>query len=1480
MIEAISTDNIEELQVFKKTDVAPVQADREEELQTQAGIENSREYETVRSQMAAKHYNEENENLYMAAEMLMKENPLETPKVVEALDNYAMHHGFNDLQSSLEEEAAANQLSNAYIQNPNTAINATNLAFTGDSEAYNTKAKLLETSLKEWEDYANSGTTWKDWYQGALELPAEIKMTEAQRNLYNFGMFLPAQALEASPFTIDGKRVTSLSYNKIRNMQIEDIALHAATMSSEDFSKYLKEIGTEIKKARPEAILQLVDDLRVAPDRSQDLYSVLEVSGMVDDLLRFGGKSAATVAKNAGNTKVAKEVLTGTVVEGTDKGTIIEDIVSTTATKPFQNTPYMSYSNKVADEVAPAIAEIESGRYVNITALKNATEEEMNKVRAIIKDDIEAQLKNNTTEPTDILAIDVEESAANGMYNAKILLGTGMDGNAAMDVAAAQNMAKRLGFAEGEYNVVRKDGEGLYLQVVQPISEDQFTRIGAIGDNIEDFTAMGFMRYFGGSTHISEKAHTLGVASERQLITMRNILYKDRQAVLKKCSKDEKKMFSNLKEHWQKANDGYGAWPTEDEVTTYPKNVQDLFKVYKTQSDLEYIFNNDKVLRKLHAQAYKIIDGKIAKEVSVKNVTKENFKNFVIDGAENFKEFEEKTQGGQYRLIKINKKSQLEFELDYDYKLVPASTYREDELPRFITKYAEGGRREYEYGTAFVKQGRSFWHGSKLINGFAKTFRAGSDIKKLQQFADEGNDAIRIARELRDGLIDEAEAQRQLVKGDYKYFNVRNYDDLKKAIDEGGLNIDNNFQVLEDGQKYHYNNGAMTLSDEAEDLEDSLQELIDFRSDRFNKRGKLLTDVNGDETKLASVWSVWDKTIEKAAYTNCLSDLHNYYQRQFASNFRDLVKGSNVMSPEMLIRGQLKGFEELPKEQWDRLRAAMNMQSRYERLSNTPTAYDRYIGRQMQRLARALGNVPGVGRNFRQIIEDFEPAKAARALHFNYTMGWFNSAQFWKQALGISSVVAIHPLRATQAMLAYVPLRLGYAAKMAGKDGVTSKLAEFFAKATGISKQDYNDFLEFMSKASSTKSMGLRQDMSAHHARTVAYNNLKRLQYIAMEEGTTANLVVSDFVAFMEKKGESVEKILGYSDDLFMNMTRASESAFQHGGTFPTQLLAQWTTYPLRMIEAMGNKRLTKAQRIRVLSTQLAMWGVGGTFLSSKGEANVYRYLTDGAGVPTEVASIIATGIIREAMKEGGYEIDEGLHISDLISKELSFVGENTDNFELSSVIPASSSYGHVMSTLKTIANIVNPETTPYDTIAAAQMVAREQGLPTGIKSIAKSYLAYKTEVIRNTKGKVIKEDTTLEDAVKTLIGLKPVENRLTQYMYDMTQDQMQHARTLYEDYIKPYQEVFVDYEFTNGRNDDPQKREEQRHILENKLRKMISFAYQDLKDSYAGEAPHNELTRLIMKGYQTGTVEGATKSTGFRYSPNLMRQIEEQVLQ
>lgn len=1426
------------------------QQKREYELQERAGIVPSADFKGTRSKVAQENYEKEMNNLYMASEDSLSAGA-DAATIANYIQGYINRNAQGDADVSLEVAAADNSVEEAWADNPQTASNAYNSAITEDEAEVLAKAEVLESWARENKDRVENSSWWEKFGAGA----SRVLMP-----------FFGAQALDQDVFPFGKEVPFEFSSYTTRQRQQKYIDDFAKTHTTAEFKRFLDDVTDymwNVKGSDPMTIEAFVTDMQGSVNKANDIFGAFEIG---TPILRAVNNSIRA-AKVSGNTKKAKEAIVNTLKQGTDTQTILEEVVTNSASKPFMNSQLVSYSNKVAEEIADTLADKRAMNIIEKYRAEGVFEEaDLSLAKQLASEEFKVNLNKDLKEALDINAVDIIEDES-GSYLTSITIGTGINGDAAMDDVAAIAYAKRLGLPDGSYKITKQDGEGLYIQYFTPL-KDKALKI--IGDNnaVEDWSLKGFGRIFAGVVGVSEKAHAKDIQATRFLTAMRNRMHETYSTGYHKLNSKDREALNTIYKKGQKANAGRGVWYNEDQLRDLGA-TEDMVKAYKdfrTVSDIEYITNNDKVRRELSRQGYMLSDNDLIIKEANPALLDKNFNSMSIKIGDNLynsnnitadtlkKEYIDKG----YKLIQVSKRSQLQDDLNYNYMLVPAEQFKATPLPRFITNYAPGGRRKYTYGTAFVKIGRRIFSEGKEMNGFAKTLTSGTDIKALRQYADEVNRAIEIAKRAAE-TGNRAEADRAITEASFKYFKVNNWEDLEKLIrskDNPKGIIDTNYKatVLEDGESLIYDNNLDTVYDGVERLDDALQDILDTRYEFSRHRGNLLDAVNGDEAKILNINEIFDKTINKAAYNNAIGNLHNWYGREFRKNFIKYVDTSNGFNPnnysdqELIKNAKILPINKVPAEDRDGVRAALNMQSHYLRISNAQTPYDKYVSRVMTAAARSLGDyVPGMERDMKVLerLASTDPAKAARAMGFQAVMGWWNPAQLYKQALGVTVTAAMEPLHATRAFLAYPFIRLGYRYK--DMPGLRRSFSKFAVKAAGITSEDFENIIKYMDQYGSLDGTKMLVGMDAKHAAFLSRSKIINSQYFFMNAGTNLNYIVSDITAYlaMKGKGKSFKDIAEYSDDLYLNMTKASESNFQAGQKLPTTVFAQWLTYPTRLIESMFNKRLSRKQRASILLSQIALWGAAGTLGDTNTELNIYKNLVEDCKVSPDLAGFITSGLMQQLGKEYGVVVDESLHLKELIEKEFLLYDAARGEFNMPS-IPASVAFSQVASIYNAIKEAVAPETGEFDFYNWLKDRATDRYFPSGPRNLAKAVVAYHTGKFFNNHKEYLRDNATNYDAIKQLLGFQPYEQKEMNYLYEALADYKTTVEDFYKE-LEPLLDQINAYDESGGIFEDPHRREQEQERLINRYNKDMKAYRQILKETYPDSKAADLLERMLI---------------------------------
>lgn len=962
------------------------------------------------------------------------------------------------------------------------------------------------------------------------------------------------------------------------------------------------------------------------------------------------------------------------------------------------------------------------------------------------------------------------------------------------------------------------------------------------------------------ATGHQEDLRAAAISETRRQTALEQKLKKQARDLSKTLSKTEKEMFEVLYERGQKLNNGQGGWITDEQIAEVGDligkdltNLTNVYKQFKADSDLDYYALNALERRELDRLGFKRDGLRNVKEVNSSIVDTEGYSRMVInDGTKNITsvtmsadEIKAKYFDKGYKLYEVHAGSANELGLDFTHYLAKDVTLKE--LPTNILPYAAGGRRAYTKGKAFVKIGSSFFQDGKYLNGWAKTLVAGNNIADLQQYADEVNQALQFYKSAGNNS---AKLDAMIKNAGFEKFRINSAKDLKELIKtadnpQGILDVNHKAKVLNSGEQYIYDNNwqnAFTSSDDVVDT--AMQDLLNLRSRYFRGRTHLLDDINGEKTSLISVQDVWENTIKRASYNATLGPVYQDWARYFKANFRKVIRLPNdaaidsVSELNLIRTAQVIDETELPDLYKPVARAAKRTQQTFMRLINTPTKTDKAITGLINKSLQ--GVIPRRWWDNRYVAKlmNANPVKGAQALVFRAAMGFFNTAQLWKQALGITTSISLEPVQGMRALAALPAVSVAYLTRN------TPKLYNAVRHFGFMKADELDGLIKFMEDHGTMSMLG-------SHATLSDKIDAGSLDLFFANLGNTLNYIVADTAAYFAKGGKTADTrvVAEYADKLALSMTRASNSALQH--SFLGRLLSQWLTYPMACVETMFNKKLSKAQRVSFLTAQLGMWGVGGTFAGNHA-VNLYNYLTEDEGIDNDIANYITDGIITTLAAEAGFDIREGVDAWGLFQNLFGMFNVFSEDFGQIPKIKAARALTIIGDTFNTIKELIYPETGVFDQYNFYRMVAEKSGNFTSLRNASKALLSLQARKFYDRYGDVVKDNVTAREALMQAIGVGPVEERLRQDAYTLYNQEKEAVTEMFEEFVKPYINEINTFNKTSqvpGRN---------REWIQ--LEARLQKAWKSLLEHVRRECPEHEntLVNMYTKEYYTGFDESA----------------------
>lgn len=822
------------------------------------------------------------------------------------------------------------------------------------------------------------------------------------------------------------------------------------------------------------------------------------------------------------------------------------------------------------------------------------------------------------------------------------------------------------------------------------------------------------------------------------------------------------------------------------------------YEEFHNDSDRAYLTKNFHVRKKMADSGYKydydtdtIMKEEPSQFISSKSFTtwnivddlgnKYNFKN---SSAEDIKK---KIDSGEYRLMRLHP-NEIKGGADHTHRLISAAQELQD-LPEFVLPYRVGGNRIYVQGTHFVKVGRTFYQegGTKFL-GYAKTLIAGNDVRKLQKYADEVNESVKIYNNFKDDLEG---MQKALDNANFEFFKVNTVEELKGVIrtadnPDGLLDADPNItnaKVYRNNEKFVYdlpgkNNDKMVL-DLLDDYDEELSELMQISRQYYRRRGdEILANINDKSMDHVVVpFKVWQQNIMNVANEGNLGAVYREMGEDFKARFEAVIDPKSVdvnsMSGEDVIS---LGVIKAPNSHYNAMaREAARMQATYKAMKNTPTVLDDYINRNISNIIESLPR-NWWDNEYVDALRNSNMVDWANAVIFRAYLGLFNIQQLFKNGiLPIMNMATLEPLQAFKALQATPAVVLAHLNRG------SKELFDRAVKASGMSETDFRAFLDYVEEYGTFKQMSQRPELSSKGY--IINSRMPDTDLIFLKTANNSAQLVADLISFMKHGSKDLNKVAGYADDLMSNNSRVNTSIFQR--SMVGKLVGTFTSYPISVIETIAGKHFTAEQKWRFALCQFAMWGFGGT-LSRDNTTNMYNWLdeTDIIEDPT-LRSWLVDGVFTHIASLNGYDIREGADIGGMFNQLLATVPVIADMFGAAPDVPTGNVFSVIGDTYGLVKDLIAPDTGTRDLLAWARKTASRSHAPTTARNIADFIIAKDAKQYWDKNGDILLNSVDDAKAFSILMGFKPIEKRLKQMNYELQKIEKKAIEEEFNDSVK-----------------------------------------------------------------------------------------------
>lgn len=1200
--------------------------------------------------------------------------------------------------------------------------------------------------------------------------------------------------------------------SQVRAEQQKVIESAAANMDTNDFSVFLNSIDEGISRNTTDPFTRqdYWEDMQTENSYLDDAITALDVASVPPVVKSLTGKLIS-----AGNKAKAVERVE-TLMKSGNAGS---DEVLAATTPSFLQPASANYSANISTDVEGyatklAIDNKAAEDFLNVIRVDSPIgKEDMQRNFEIFKDGVQNQYNLSEARMKHVNVI--FEDADN---NAVITIGNGLNGDKGFVAKDAAERFAEKHFIKGDYNIEEMNGTYFVKAKVKVPDLGVELKDRTWEDRGKPFKAKTAFRLLAGRLTTPDDFQRMDVVAGRSKEAAQRLL-KPLQDSVNTLNKEEDALLDTL----LKLSDNDEQWFDNASLRALGANdkVVKAYEAHHTANDLLYLIENRTMRTDLDRGAYKVykIDNSniIARqEPFVKDPSKTTFKD-LTDGTyygpgEMTTEKLKASLGADKVLLRKRSAEQLDINNPAKYVIVSRDAVKSEELPQFVIKYVAGPRRVYSSGTYFAKNARTAnIHGQRIMLR-PRTLFADTDKASVVKKADEINAMLRVYRDYKAGRLsaDETAATINRLSADNTFIHMSGLKEFEENyITNYKLDYFHDIEVVENGVELKdvtkaKQEGIIILDDADDFFTSSLQDMLDDNGRSFNSRGKHLTTADGNPTPVVSPKRLMQKNLNKMIYMNTFADYNKWYARQIKENFWDVIEPSQSLrgmsDVDVLKSVRLIDTKGLDKKTRNKVNAAQNLLDTWRRRSNQTTEWDNMVTTYATALADALGKKLSYfqrGKSAWETVANAKPDDALRNWTFHMYLGCFNPRQLWLQALGTSNLLLLEPKRAMKAVGLYGPLRSSFVLK--DPENV-SKLAKAALKLTGTPVEDFKDIVKIMHRMNVNVGEGLQSAMDA--SSVMSASKFAQASTFFFREGERFNFVSSNVTALLrysEETGRTFKQILNSTDDmkeimrlsedLYLNMSKASESAVQHGiGRIPTQLFAQFTAYPIRFIEALMGKYFTTSQKVRLLAGNIAMYGIAGTT-----GLNVYSELTGEDRFDPKTAEIISTGLIDAMFREAGVKItlsDTGPRLLDTFTKVLTKEGA----FDIISSVPsvnAVKSMGSMAELLYRTSKAFYPNSDDYSFSNELAWIAQESALPTSLRNATRAIIAWKTNKIYSSKYDLLSDKVGSLESVMYALGFTASERTVISKMYEARADINNTIQECLKDCEKAYKKWY-----------------------------------------------------------------------------------------
>lgn len=406
------------------------------------------------------------------------------------------------------------------------------------------------------------------------------------------------------------------------------------------------------------------------------------------------------------------------------------------------------------------------------------------------------------------------------------------------------------------------------------------------------------------------------------------------------------------------------------------------------------------------------------------------------------------------------------------------------------------------------------------------------------------------------------------------------------------------------------------------------------------------------QSRLLDPLSTLAKTVEANARNLYIDDLKVKHAKDFMARYGDLI---DVKEADGLLDPVRHAITTPFKEGTADLERLSSAKAYRESITNffniesqTQAEVRTFRDRLLETVFDKFGEDKAAMLNEKMMHTIRDPASYLRAAAFHTKIGLFNIPSFMTQAMQFTTMLGIAgPVRTTEAM-AWAQ----YARVLRKTDNpeIQNKIASL-AGQWGGNANDFKDYYDGLKRSGLLTVKGesaLIDDDKTFQVAQSAMGKFLDWGRAPFDAGEKVSRIAAFQIAFREWRAatgnatrltdDALRSVMGRTDDLLGNMTRASLASWQTGFL---SLPSQFMNWHIRMGEQMLGTRLTQQEKTRLILTNTVLYGIPsglgtyGAFTLVPWKSSVDMFLNQ-QGVPTDsniVTDTVVNGVMGSFMR-------------------------------------------------------------------------------------------------------------------------------------------------------------------------------------------------------------------------------------------------------